>query len=265
MIKAMSTQKVSVYDQPVSDDELLHSLDLREVRVRRGFEAVCDRIRQQILHGELKPGNRLPGERELAAQFNVSRAVVREAIRSLETIGVVESRTGVNGGVYVRGSTPLGITQAMSDMVSLGQMPIGIVTETRIELTCMAIRLACDRATDIEFDIIQADIDFHAQLFRLGGGSRNARSLSEFYRLIARATHNELIVMLVDSVSEVMRVLLARIDPSPHPDMIAVRRKVLRHLRSRDAERACAAMTLHLKHLTDYLESESRAKGRLRA
>jgi GntR family transcriptional repressor for pyruvate dehydrogenase complex len=265
-MKIMSTQKAptaAAGSGPAqSDDELLHGLGLREVRVRRGFEAVCDQIRQQLLRGELKPGDRLPSERDLAEHFSVSRAVVREAVRSLETIGVVESRTGVNGGVYVRGSTPLGITQAMSDMVSLGQMPIGIVTETRIELTCMAIRLACERATEAELDAIEADIDFHAQLFRLGGGSRNARSLGEFYRLIACATHNELIVMLVDSVSEVMRVLLSRIDPRPHPDMIAVRRKVLRHLRKREADRACASMTLHLKHLTDYLESESRAKGR---
>jgi len=245
--------------EPASRDLLLHGLELRAVRPRRGFEAVCDQIRQQVARGELYPGDRLPNEREMADRLEVSRAVVREAIRSLESLGMVETRQGVNGGVYVRGSTPLGITQAMSDMVALSRMPIGIITETRIELTCMAIRLACRRATEAELDAIQADIDFHAELFRIGSGTRNARSLGEFYRLIARATHNEMIVALVDSVSEVMRMLLARIDPRPHPDMVKVRRKVLRHIRAHDAEKACAALTVHLRHLTEYLESESEA------
>jgi DNA-binding FadR family transcriptional regulator len=254
----MPSTKITADGAPEID--LLHTLDLREVRVRRQFEAICDQVRQQLLRGDLRPGDRLPGEREMAEQFKVSRSVVREATRSLESIGVVESRTGVNGGVFVRGSTPVGITQAMNDMVSLGQMPIGTVTETRIEITCMAIRLACVRATDADFDAIKADIDLHAELFKFGGGSRNARSMGEFYRLIAQSTHNDMIVMIVDAVSEVMRTLLARIDPAPHPDMIAVRRKVLRHLRARDAEKACAALSVHLAHLNDYLESESRAR-----
>jgi DNA-binding FadR family transcriptional regulator len=245
-------------------DPVLEALDLREIRTPRAFEAVCDQIRQQLLRGELRPGDRLPGERELAEQFHVSRGIVREATRSLEAMGLLESRTGAAGGLYIGGSTTQGITQAMNDMVSLGQMSIGTVTETRIEMTCMAIRLACQRGTEAEFDAIEADIDFHAELFRHAGGSRNARSLGEFYRLIAKAAHNELVLMLVDSLSEVMRNLLARIDPTPHPDMITMRRKVLRHLRARNAARACAAITVHLQHVTDYLESESRAKDRPR-
>jgi GntR family transcriptional regulator, transcriptional repressor for pyruvate dehydrogenase complex len=243
------------------DATSLEELELREVRVRRAFEAVCDQIRQQLAAGELRPGDRLPGEREMAEQFKVSRGVVRESIRCLESMGVVEARTGTSGGVFVRASTPQGITQAMSDMVALGQMPIGAVTEARIEMTCMAIRLACARATEAELAAIEADIECHAELFRRGRGSRNGRSLSEFYRLIGCATHNPLIIMLIDSISEVMRTLLARIDPQPHPDMILMRRKVLRHMRARDPARASAALTLHLRHVTDYLESEDRAKA----
>jgi DNA-binding FadR family transcriptional regulator len=231
------------------------------VRTRRTFEAVCDEIRRQISNGTLQPGHRLPGERELAEQFDISRSGVREALRSLEVAGLVEARTGVHGGFFINTRQPEGLAQAVRDMVSLGQIPTTSVTEARIELTCVAIRLACQRATDAEFDAIEADIDFHAALFREGGGSRNTRSVGEFYRLLARATHNDVIVMLVDALSEIVRSLLARIDPKPREDIIQVRRKVLHHLRARDADKACATMTEHLNNLNDYLEEQSRARA----
>lgn len=259
MRRTSSSTSAPSTDSPSPDPAILESLGLREVRSQRGFEAVCDQIRQQVFRGELRPGDRLPAERELAEKLTVSRSVVREAIRSLESMGVVESRMGAHGGIYIRTSTPHGITQAMSDMVALAQMPIGQVTETRIELTCMAIRLACERATEADLDAIETDIELHEELFRQGRGSRNARTLGKFYRLLAEATHNDLMVMLVDAVSEVMRMILLRIDPQPHPDMVAVRRKVLRYLRARDAVGASNAMRVHLLHLTAYLEAESKS------
>lgn len=233
----------------------------KPVRTRRAFEAVCDQIRRQVADGSLQPGHRLPGERDLAAQFDISRSGVREALRSLELAGMVEARTGVNGGFFIKSGEPDGITQAVRDMVALGQMPTSSVTEARIELTCVAIRLACQRATPAELDAIEADIDFHTELFRQGRGSRNTHSVGTFYRLLARATHNEVIVMLVDALSEIVRTLLARIDPRPREDIIQVRRKVLRCLRAGAADEACAVMTLHLQNLNDYLEEQSRDKG----
>lgn len=244
---------------PLSDEQvLLQSLGLSAIRPKRTSEAICSQLRRQISKGALRAGDRLPSERELADQFAVSKGAVRDAIRSLEIMGVVESRAGARGGVFIRGSTPEGMTQALSDAVSLGQMPIRAVTETRIEVTCMAVRLACQRASDAELDAIDADIDLHAELFERSGGSRNFISLGRFYRLIAEATHNPMIVMLVDSITEVMDRVLSPIDPRPNPAMIPVRRKALKHLRARDADRACAVLKRHLEHLTDYLEAESR-------
>lgn len=195
----------------------------------------------------------------MAEQLNVSRSVVREAIRSLESVGVVESRMGAHGGIYICASTSQGITQAMSDMVALAQMPIGIVTETRIELTCLAIRLACERATKEDLDAIEADVHRHEELMEMGRSSRNARSLNKFYHLLAQATHNDLVVMLVDSISEVVRMLLVRLNPRPHPDVAMVRRKVLTALRERDAARACDVIRAHLLNVATHIESESKA------
>ena len=233
------------------------------VRTRRTFEAVCDQIRRHVADGSLQPGHRLPGERELAEQFDISRSGVREALRSLELAGIVVARTGVNGGFFIRSGGSDGIAQAVRDMVALGQVPTASVTEARIELTCVAIRLACQRATDAELDAIEADIDHHTALFRQSGGSRDLRSVGEFYRLLARATHNEVIVMLVDALSEIVRTLLARIDPKPREDIIAVRRQVLQHIRARNADRACDAMAAHLRHLNDYLEAQRQEKAAL--
>ena len=234
--------------------------EFRPVRTQRAFEAVCDQIRRQVADGTLQPGHRLPGEFELSEQFRINRSAVREALRSLEGAGVVEARTGVNGGMFIKSGTTEGIAQAVRDMVGLGQVPTASVIEARIELTNVAIRLACERATPAELDAIEADIDYHTELFRVKGGSRNTRKVGEFYRLLARATHNEVILMLVDSLSEIVRTLLARIDPKPLEEMIPVRRTVLRHIRARDAKRACAAMTAHQRHLAEYLDAVSREK-----
>ena len=227
------------------------------VRTRRTFEAVSSQIREQLARGELRPGDRLPAEKDLAEQFDVSRSAVREALRSLESAGVVEAVTGLNGGFFIRNGKPTSLTQSVRDMVSLQQASIAHVTEARIELMAVAIRLACERATEEEIDAIEADIDYHTDLFRQGHGSRNTHSVIRFYQLIAEATHNEVFAAMVDALSEIIRGLLAQVDPRPRKDFMQVRRKVLEHLRARDAA-AAAAMTAHLKLINDYLESESK-------
>ncbi|MGH3627928.1 MAG: FadR/GntR family transcriptional regulator, partial [Sciscionella sp.] len=67
------------------------------VKTRRGFEYIYEQVRNAIAEGRLRPGDRLPAEREMAEIFGVSRHGVREAIRGLESTGLVESRPGVTG------------------------------------------------------------------------------------------------------------------------------------------------------------------------
>ena len=89
------------------------------MRTRRAFEGVCDQIRRQVADGTLQPGHRLPSDKELADQFRITRSTVREALRSLEGAGVVEARTGLNGGVFIKTGTTEGIAQAVRDMVGI--------------------------------------------------------------------------------------------------------------------------------------------------
>lgn len=242
----------------MSKDDLL----FQPVRTRRGFEAVCDRIRDQLMNGELKPGDQLPGERELAERFGIGRAAARDALRSLEVSGVVEARKGVQGGFFIKRGGGGGLAQTVQDMVSLAQASLENVMEARTEIICVAIRLACPRATEEEFDAIQRDIDLHADLFRLGRASRNTQSVIEFYRIIAQAAHNPLVLMMVDALSQVYRAMLATVDPRPNKDIMVVRQQVLDHMRKRDAQAASDAMAAYLRRVTKYLVSERDKKGR---
>ena len=231
------------------------------VRARRGFEAVSERIRGQLTSGLLAPGDRLPGDKQLAEQFGVSRSAVREALRSLQVAGVLQAQTGVNGGYFVQEGTRHGVTQAVSDQVVLGKVGAADITEVRIELMSVAIRMACERGTAEEFDAIDADIANYAEAARTGLPLRDGSVITSFYHLLALATHNAVMVMLIDALSEIVRDLLAQIDPVPRPNVVQVRRKVLKHLRERDAVKASAALARHLRALNDYIQERHAAQA----
>ncbi|MBK4739013.1 FadR/GntR family transcriptional regulator [Noviherbaspirillum pedocola] len=236
-------------------------------RPRRTFEDICLQIRTEMQEGRLKPGDRLPAERELAEQFGVSRNAVREALRSLEVAGVIACQRGVGGGAFIRHGDPRIITQAIYDMVLLGRISTESLTETRILLMNNALRLACTRATNMDFDAIERDIDLVEQLTHSGDLKGRSTYITNFYSLVARATHNEVMVMLIDSLSEIVRHLLDRIAPTPRTDVIEVRRAILRNLRARDAEGAVLVMTRHLERLSRQLHAKEKAltKGALPA
>jgi GntR family transcriptional regulator, transcriptional repressor for pyruvate dehydrogenase complex len=231
----------------------------RIVKTRRAFEDICEQIRQEVAAGRLKPGDRLPAERELALHFKVSRTAVREALRSLEVVGIVSCEKGVNGGPIIQSGDPGIITRAVRDMMFLGQISVDSLTEARILITNDVIRLACERATKHDLDTIEKDIDKSEELTRRGDFSRRSTYIVDFYRLLALATHNEVMVMLLDSLSEILRLLLARVAPEPRDDVIDVRRRVLKHLRARNAEAAIEEMTNHLQRLNRYLKRTTKA------
>jgi DNA-binding FadR family transcriptional regulator len=72
------------------------------IKTQRAFEAICEQIRGRLANGTLKTGDKLPAERELAIEFQVSRSALREALRSLEVAGIIRNAKGVKGGSLFR-------------------------------------------------------------------------------------------------------------------------------------------------------------------
>src|ERR671934_449313 len=118
------------------------------VSVARASSAIADQIRAAIVGGKLQPGQRLSPERELAEQFGVSRVTVRDALRALEAMGLIEVRVGARGGAFVTVPSGAVVGQTMSDMMMMQAISPEDVVEARLAVELGTVTIACSRATD---------------------------------------------------------------------------------------------------------------------
>ena len=131
-------------------EEVSGDLPFQAVEQRRTFEQVLLQVEEAIISGGLKPGDRLPPERDLAQTFDVSRASVREALRVLEMFGVIVARrgTGLDSGSIVAASAQNGLESALRLHVGLLRIPTRDMVEVRALLEQQAARRAAERIDD---------------------------------------------------------------------------------------------------------------------
>ena len=234
------------------------------VKPRRVFEEICEQIRRELESGALKPGDKLPPERDLAQQFGVSRTAVREALRSLENAGIVGLHKGTKGGAFILEGNADVVTQSLRDMMSVGSISLDSLTEARVLILTEVVRLACKRATEVDMAAISTNIDRLAELTDAGRIAERAPYSFEFYSLLARATRNGVLMLIIDSISRILLQFVVRVGPLEALDLVGSRRRFLRHLRNRDADRAVKEITTHLKGVHRVLlqyEKEKTAAG----
>jgi GntR family transcriptional repressor for pyruvate dehydrogenase complex len=235
------------------------SLRFQPIHVRRTFEEICERIREQLALGVLKPGDKLPRERDLAEQLGVSRNVLREALRSLEMAGLLRLQKGVKGGAFVQDGDMSRMNDVVRDMLSLGAISVGELSEGRIQILDLVVRLACERARQADFLALEANIERSEIATREGRLLDRVECSREFYRLLAAATGNKVMAMIMDSVTEIhMRFVYAKVASSgvSMPQLVEKRRQFLSALRKRDVSAAARLMRVHLESVQQMLDSD---------
>src|SRR6201996_355510 len=104
------------------------------VSVGRSSDLIVEQIRLLMRQGQLRPGDRLPPERDLCERFGVSRVTVREALRMLESSGLVEIRVGARGGAFVTAPSSDRVGEGLTDLLSLSVITTTDITEIRMVL-----------------------------------------------------------------------------------------------------------------------------------
>jgi GntR family transcriptional repressor for pyruvate dehydrogenase complex len=230
------------------------------IKRRRLSDQVSAQIQVRIASGELRSGDKLPPERELAETFGVSRGAVREALRSLERSGLVSLQAGARGGAFIGEGDPSLIGDSFRNLYQLGSVSLDELTEARLWLASTVVRIACARATDSDLDALAANVDEAEELIKAGRFEEKIDVQIEFHNLLASTTRNAVMAMLMGAVMEVMRDFAHAAGGERHDLTIKARRRLLDALRKRDADEAVTAMTEHLENLR--LRYRDRLRGR---
>lgn len=218
----------------------------------RVFELVSDRIRAELAAGRIVPGDRLPSERDLAQQLGVSRAAVREALRSLEMSGVLTLGTGANGGAYIREGGPDGLSRSLHDLMFLSNVEFDRLVEVRTALLQLAVRAACERATRADILALDQNIEELEEIYQREGMIPAIVTLGRYYELLGVAAHNDILAFLIASLTSTVTTLLRQADLQINPAFMAGRRLVIEKIREREPDAAERAMKDHLVMAVDY-------------
>jgi GntR family transcriptional repressor for pyruvate dehydrogenase complex len=200
-----------------------------------------------ISQQHLQPGDRLPSERELAKQFGVSRTVVREAMRAMAAKGLVEVQSG--SGTILRGMTTDTISKSFSMLLRQGRPHLDYdkVNEVRRLLEVEIAGLAAERRTAADLDKLQEIVrDMDAM-------KRDRESFARidvaFHTALAAATHNDLFVVMLESLSEVMlEVRLTGFEtPGASAHAIEYHFRIYEQVRDQNVKAARQVMADHLR------------------
>jgi GntR family transcriptional repressor for pyruvate dehydrogenase complex len=228
---------------------------------RRGTtsEEVISQLREMIHRGELRPGDRLPPERDLARLLGVSRPTLRAGIRSLAAVGVLHSRQGAGTFVVKADGPPSLDSSPLRLMASLHGFTSGEMFEARMSLEMSVAGLAAERATGDQLASMAEEV---AGMFAsLDDPEQFLIHDVRFHQMIAAASGNRILTSLMNMVATILfdtriKTVKRATDLKESAEM---HRQVYRAIRERNPEAASEAMHAHLIHAKRGWESEAQS------
>jgi len=218
------------------------------IRKNKLSEEVASRL-EQLIAKELKPGDKLPPERRLVEMFQVSRSSVRDAIRRLELMGLVEPRQGA--GTVVRDLSVHPSNNLLADVLLHKRELVTELLDVRCILEPALTARAALRITSTE--IAELEDILRRQEEKIRRGESTVEEDSEFHYNVALATNNTVILKVLDVLMEQLRDTRERslqTEGRPRKSLYGHRR-ILAALKRRDAPAAEAAMSRHLREIGD--------------
>lgn len=212
-------------------------------------QSVARKLQSMILNGDLKKGDKIPPQRELAERLGVSRPSLREALLSLESIGLIRTQPG--SGTFVTGQNPSS-SNNMAPWRYSDSFTVHEVFQTRLMLEGRIARLAAERLTQDDFRSLADSTDRMERFWESNDLLANVEADLEFHATITRACGNRMLIALYktvqDQITETQRQPIPITDPRRMRSSIAEHRTLIHELRRGDGAAAGMAMETHIRN-----------------
>ena len=233
------------------------SMDLPEepafvpVRRVRSFDEVVTQLRAAIITGQVKQGERLPGERELSQAFAVSRPTIREALRSLEATGVVVVRPGKGGGAFAVAPPSSVVGEAVATLLNLDGATLRDLAEFRVSFEPENAWWAAQRADDDDITQLSGLVEEADAVMEGGGdwepiGEVDAR----WHEALARATKNNLRIGIAQGIHDAVLHQVGALRPTAQEygaDIPRDLRRITKAVAAHRPDQARSAMRTHVE------------------
>jgi GntR family transcriptional regulator, transcriptional repressor for pyruvate dehydrogenase complex len=221
---------------------------MREQFVERPTDIVISKLKEMIASGVLKPGDKLPAERKMAADFSVGRTQIREALHKLEFYGII--KTLPQSGSVINGLDINTLDGLISDVLDLQQYDFYSLVETRYVLEVNAIRLCAERHNEQDLEKLEKAqsnfITYYETPDRVGHDFA-------FHRAIAEGCHNPVFkAMLLIVIPDIMTIYQRDRICAPNTAVVEEHAQMLEAIRNRDGELAAQIMSKHLQGVVEF-------------
>ena len=233
---------------------------IEPIKKSRLSAEIQQKIQSLIIDGTYLPGERLPSERELADQFQVSRASVREALRILENLGYLEVRVGITGGTFVRQITIDNVLDPFTEILGNEEDLVLEMIEFRKILETEYARIAAGTRTEDDLLRMQGSLDLETR--EIEDGDLGLQGDRAFHEAVARATQNsvfEKMLAMAKGLLEKTRETTLKTPGQPLRGL-ADHKKIYAAIANGDGDQAAALM---MDHLQKAYENAAKYRGTL--
>lgn len=220
----------------------------------KAYLKVIEYIREQLVREQLAIGNKLPTERELSENLGLSRNSIREALRTMENMGIIESRQG--SGNYLTSNIEKSFSDSLAMMVLMKQVSYLEINQLRRGIEMQSLILALQRITEDELSNIAGLV---AQMEHSPPDEETALD-KEFHYAIVRASGNELMMGIMQALSatceRVIEHILKQELNGKKPLLLKTHRQIYESLLHRDLDLGVASVTAHYDIIDDQLQRD---------
>lgn len=230
-------------------------MNFKQVKRGRVSDSVLKQIKQSIITGVYRPGDKLPSEKELMEAFNVSRGSLREALRSLEEFGFIVVKPGATGGAYVTSEGMKSLANRLYDIMLMERISFDEILQFRLLTEPGAARLAAEHRTEEDIRVLEEINRVRERAIKAGKIPIIVNI--DFHQALAKASKNKMVSLLIDAVALLFNSEFKKIGLSieDHRAILEAHKRLTRYIKNGEPDKAAKAMYEHALDVSKRLKA----------